>query len=125
MRLNTEIKIIKNEKELEDVFHKDMKIFKRFLKEENIFFRVMMYLFGHGCNLETFEKNAKRLYTDASFCTGYDFRDILHILPFMGKAYDKLGHDYWADNISSISNKFIDYYSDKVNKNKVIYKIKS
>jgi hypothetical protein len=33
MRENTEIKIIKSEKELEDVFHKDMKIFKRFLQK--------------------------------------------------------------------------------------------
>lgn len=124
MRLSTEIKIIKSEKELEDAFHKDMKILKRFLKEENMFFRVMMYLFGHGCNLETFEKKVKKMYTDANFCIGYDFRDVLHLLPFMGKAYYGLGHNYWADNISSISDKFIEYYSNKISKNKIMYKIK-
>jgi hypothetical protein len=123
MRENTEIKIIKSEKELEDVFHKDMKIFKRFLKEEHVLFRVRMYLFGHGCNLEAFEKKVKKMYIDENFCIGYDFRDILHLLPFMGEAYYELGHDYWDNNISQISDKFIEYYSNKISKNKIIYKI--
>jgi hypothetical protein len=107
-------KIKVTESELKEIFLKDIKLFKRFLKDNGAFPSIYEYVLPKNkMTIDEFYEKCKSLYLDAGAYLNYDFRDILHILSTIEISYHEMGHGHWVRNIESISIKFIDYYGKK------------
>ena len=107
-------KIKITEDELKEMFLKDMKLFKRFLKDNGAYPSVYEYVLPKNkMTIDEFYEKCKLLYIDTGPYLNYDFRDILHIVLTIDISYHELGHSYWVRNIELISKEFIDYYRKK------------
>ena len=102
------------EDKLKEKFMKDMKFFKRFLKDNGAYPSVYEYILPKDdMTIDMFYEKCKVLYVDAGVYRGFDFRDILHIITTIDISYNKLGHGHWERNIRPLSEKFVSYYEEK------------
>ena len=99
-----------------------MKILKRFLKENNVYNRIINYLCPYGTKENRFYEKIKNGIYLADY--GYDFRDILRLRCAIDPSYTELGHNYWEEYIWPVSRRFIEYYSLKVSADALRYKLK-
>jgi hypothetical protein len=107
-------KIKVTESELKEIFLKDIKLFKRFLKEQGAYPRIYEYVLPKNkMTIDKFYEKCKLLYLDTGVYLNFDFRDLLHILSTIEVSYHEMGHGHWVRNIELISKKFIEYYGKK------------
>ena len=107
-------KIKVTESELKEIFLKDIKLFKRFLKEQGAYPRIYEYVLPRNkMTIDKFYEKCKLLYLDTGVYLNFDFRDLLHILSTIEISYHEMGHGHWVRNIELISKKFIEYYGKK------------
>ena len=102
------------EDKLKEKFRKDMKFFKRFLKDNGAYPRIYEYILPKDdMTIDLFYEKCKGLYVDTGVYRNFDFRDILHIITTIDISYNKLGHSHWERNIRPFSEKFVSYYEEK------------
>lgn len=100
-----------------------MKILKRFLKENNVYTRIINYICPYGLK----ERGLYEKIRDYIYLCEYltcDFRDILRLRAVIDPSYTKLGHEHWIKYIEPISYKLMEYYEKNVSVNILHYKIK-
>ena len=107
-------KIKVTENELKEIFLKDIKLFKRFLKEQGAYPRIYEYVLPKNkITIDKFYEKCKMLYLDTGVYLNFDFRDLLHIVSTIDISYDEMGHGHWVKNIRSVSDGFVEYYGKK------------
>ena len=107
-------KIKITESELKEMFLKDIKLFKRFLKEQGAYPRIYEYILPKNkMTIDKFYEKCKMLYLDTGVYLNFDFRDLLHIVSTIDISYDEMGHGHWVKNIRSVSDGFVEYYGKK------------
>ena len=107
-------KIKITESELKEMFLKDIKLFKRFLKEQGAYPRIYEYILPKNkMTIDKFYEKCKLLYLDTGVYLNFDFRDLLHIVDTIEISYYEMGHGHWVRNILSFSNGFVEYYGKK------------
>ena len=107
-------KIKVTESELKEIFLKDIKLFKRFLKEQGAYPRIYEYVLPKNkMTIDKFYEKCKMLYLDTGVYLNFDFRDLLHIVSTIDISYDEMGHGHWVKNIRSVSDGFVEYYGKK------------
>ena len=102
------------EDKLKEKFMEDMKLFKRFLKDNGAYPRIYEYILPkYSMTMDMFYIRCKGLYVDTRVYSIFDFRDILHIMGTIEISYKRLGHEHWEKNIKPFSDKFVAYYGEK------------
>lgn len=85
-------------------FENEMKVFKRFLKENGVYHFIIKYLFPKN-------RNKEELFKTLNHNNYTSMRELFNFEETLGPSYNFYGHGFWKEHIRDIHYKWKNYAS--------------